>query len=368
MPSSAQQAAPTHSGSELPQSTAAPRLSAVTSPALPASGSALIFFFMKSLAAFLFTAFASVAALAYDPLAAPKAGSITPQDFTVTDDARHRDIPIRVYLPEGKAAAPVVLFSHGLGGSRENSPYLGQHWAARGYAVVFLQHAGSDDKVWKEKPVAERMDSLKGAASLTNLVDRVHDVPAVLDQLDRWNKAEGHALSGRLDLAHVGMCGHSFGAVTTQAVSGQNSPLTGQRYTDARIKAALAMSPSGPRRNVDPGTAFGSVKIPWMLMTGTLDASPIGGETPESRLKVFPALPPGGKYELVLDGAEHSAFGDRPLPGETRKHNPNHHHAILALSTAFWDAYLRDDADAKKWLDGEDAKSVLEKADRWQRK
>src|SRR6478735_4138978 len=112
---------------------------------------------MKSLAAFLFTTFASVAARAYDPLAALKAGQTTPQDFAVTDDARHREIPVRVYLPEGKTAAPVVLFSHGLGGSRENSPYLGQHWAARGYAVVFMQHAGSDEKVWKTAPAAERM-------------------------------------------------------------------------------------------------------------------------------------------------------------------------------------------------------------------
>ena len=322
---------------------------------------------MKSLAAFLIPAFASIAALAYDPLSAPKADQVSPQDFTVKDDTRHREIPIRVYLPEAKTAAPVVLFSHGLGGSRENSPYLGKHWAARGYAVVFMQHAGSDEKVWKDAPVAERMAALKAATSVQNLMDRVRDVPAVIDQLERWNKAEGHALTGRLDLAHLGMCGHSFGAVTTQAVSGQNSPIVGQRFTDARIKAAFAMSPS-IRKGVDPANAFGSVKIPWLLMTGTLDDSPVGEVSPESRLKVFPALPPGDKYELVLDGAQHSAFSDRPLPGDKQARNPNHHRAILALSTAFWDAYLRDDADAKKWLNTDDAKTVLEKADRWQRK
>lgn len=313
-------------------------------------------------------ALAPAPARAYDPLAAPKASEMKPQDFSVTDQTRHRDIPIRVYLPEAKTAAPVVLFSHGLGGSRENSPYLGQHWSARGYAVIYMQHAGSDEKVWKDKPVAERMDSMKGAASLVNLLDRVRDVPAVIDQLERWNKEDGHALKGRLDLTHLGMCGHSFGAVTTQAVSGQNSPQTGQRFTDGRIKAAVAFSPSAARRGVDAATAFGKVKIPWMLMTGTLDASPISDQSPASRLEVYPGLPPGNKYELVLDGAEHSAFGDRPLPGETHPRNPNHHRAILALTTAFWDAYLRDDADAKKWLDGNDAKSVLEKADRWQRK
>ena len=79
-----------------------------------------------------------------------------------------------------------------------------------------------------------------------------------------------------------------------------------------------------------------------------------------SRLGVFPVLPPGNKYELVLEGAEHSAFGDRPLPGDKEPRNPNHHRAILALSTAFWDAYLRGDAAAKAWLDGAGPRTVLE--------
>ena len=46
----------------------------------------------------------------------------------------------------------------------------------------------------------------------------------------------------------------------------------------------------------------------------------------------------------------------------------NHHRAILAVTTDFWDAYLRDDAAARKWLDGEEVRGVLETNDRWQRK
>jgi hypothetical protein len=71
---------------------------------------------------------------------------------------------------------------------------------------------------------------------------------------------------------------------------------------------------------------------------------------------------------LVLDGAEHSAFSDTLLPGDKGKRNPNHHKAILAIGTAFWDAYLREDSAAKKWLDGDGPRSVLEKADTWQKK
>lgn len=180
---------------------------------------------------------------------------------------------------------------------------------------------------------------------------------------DGWRTTQ----AGRLELAKVGMSGHSFGAVTTQAVSGQSAAL-GKGFTDPRIKAAIAMSPSPPRRGGDTSRAFGEVKIPWMLMTGTKDEAPIGGITAKDRLTVFPALPRGNKYELVLDNAEHSVFTERKLPGERQPRNPNHHRAILAVSTAFWDAYLRDNSAARAWLDGEAVRRVFEKNDRWQSK
>lgn len=303
----------------------------------------------------------------YDPLqvAADEAPAIL--DDTVRDSVRDREIPIRVWLPTAKTAQPVVLFSHGLGGSREGSQFLGKQWAARGYVVVYLQHVGSDTSVWRDESLGKRMAAMRAAASGENLLLRVKDVPAVLDQLQKWNADSQHALAGRLDLNRIGMSGHSFGAVTTQAVSGQSLGGRWITFTDPRIKSAIAFSPSGPRGR-SPDKAFADVKIPWMLMTGTNDVSPIGDMDVPSRLSVYPALPPGGKYELVLDGAEHSAFSDRALPGDRASRNPNHHRVILALSTAFWDATLREDKPAREWLDGEGPRTLLEPADRWQHK
>ena len=302
----------------------------------------------------------------YNPLTLPASADVRTSDLTVRDEARQRDIPLRIYLPAASHPAPVVLFSHGLGGTRAGSAFLGRHWAGRGYAVVFLQHPGSDDTVWKDEPSAKRLAAMRQAASLANLLLRVQDVPAVIDQLESWNKAAGHALAGRLDLTRIGMSGHSFGAVTTQAVSGQSLPLGGLRFTDARIRAAVAFSPSSPRRG-DPATAFGSVKIPWLLMTGTKDTALIGDQDAASRLQVYPHLPVSlDKYELVLDNAEHSVFTDRALPGDREPRNPNHQRAILAISMAFWDAYLRDDAAARAWLQGAGPRRVLEERDRWQ--
>lgn len=304
---------------------------------------------------------------AYDPLAVPAGRRGGPLDLVVKDAARSREIPVLVYLPSSREPAPVVLFSHGLGGTRHGCAYLGEHWSARGYVAVFLQHPGSDDTVWRGERLADRMGAMQRAASGRNFLLRVRDVPAVLDQLERWNRQEGHALKGRLDMQRVGMSGHSFGAMTTQAVSGQAFVAGRAPFTDARIRAAIAFSPSSPRQG-DPKQAFGGVKIPWLLMTGTHDTAPIGDQTVASRLQVFPALPPGSKYELVLHEAEHSAFTERALVGDRKPRNPNHHRAILAISTAFWDATLKDDALARAWLDGEGPRSILEPKDRWQRK
>lgn len=312
-----------------------------------------------------------VLAAVYTPLVLPPDTVPEQLDLTVSDQSRQRALPVRIYLPSVDEPAPVLLFSHGLGGSREGSAYLGRHWAGRGYVVVLLQHPGSDEAVWRDVPPAQRINAMQRAGNLRNFLLRVKDVPAVLDQLTAWHREPGHPLNGRLDLARVGMAGHSFGAITTQAVSGQQ-PRQGQGFQDSRIKAAIVMSPSTPR-HYQASEAFGGVKLPWLLLTGTHDIARLmdvnlGGADLESRLGVFPALPAGGKYELVLHGAEHSAFTDRALPGDQGKRNPNHHRAILAVSTAFWDAWLRDDASARAWLDGDEVRRVLEPADRWQRK
>ncbi len=264
------------------------------------------------------------------------------------DEQRKRVVPLKVYLSESDQPAPVILFSHGLGGSRENNRYLGMHWADHGYAAVFVQHAGSDEDVWKSVRLAERMGALKAAASVDSALQRHTDVTFVIDQLTEWNRQAGHALHGRLNLERIGMSGHSFGAVTTMAVAGRKFPFN-RDFREPRIDAFLAMSPQ-PGKGVPPDAAFGHLDSPILCMTGTRDASPIdAGLKPADRRKVFAAMPDGNKYQLVLDGAQHFAFGDA-AGRRTRVRNPRHHPAIQKISLQFWDAYLKDDAEAKDWL------------------
>jgi predicted dienelactone hydrolase len=302
----------------------------------------------------------------YDPLAVePPASLPAPLDLEVTDDSRDRKIPVRVWLPSDGRRAPVIVFSHGLGGARDGNAYLGRHWSGRGFCVVFLQHAGSDEAVWRDLPFPERLPALRKAVNLSTTLDRYRDVPAVLDRLAAWNDEAGGPLEGRLDPDRIGIAGHSFGAVTAQGVCGQRTADGRTPFTDRRIGAALLMSPSLPRIG-DGTTAFGGVTVPWMIMTGTEDDSPVGNATPESRREVFASLPAGEKYELVLFQGEHQAFGDRVLPGSKRPRDPNHHRVVLALSTAFFEAFLRGDAAALAWLESDAPRSVLAEGDLWQ--
>jgi dienelactone hydrolase len=300
---------------------------------------------------------------AYDPLAVVE-GKAEIVDLVVRDLARDREIPLRVYLPPGRMAAPVVLFSHGLGGSREGNSYLGNHWAGRGYVAVFLQHPGSDEAVWKEVPAARRMAELNKAASVENFRKRAADVPAVLDALAAWEMADEHGLKGRLDLDKVGMAGHSFGAKTTQVVVGETLLLVGDSLREERIDAAVMMSPSPPAVG-DPAAAFAGIRIPCLLMTGTRDDSPIGGTSPADRLRVFPHLRQAPAWQVVFEDGDHMIFGDRGLLGR-RVEKGRYHRPILALTTAFWDLHLKQDPAAAAWLEGEGARTVLSAGDRWE--
>lgn len=283
------------------------------------------------------------------------------------DDARKREVPLKIYYVPAKQPQPVIVFSHGLGGSRINNPYLGNHWAQHGFVVVFVQHLGSDESVWKNVPLREIKSALQKAASHQAAMDRVKDIPFVIDQLQKWNRDESNALFNRLDLEHLGMTGHSFGAVTTQAMMGQVFP-GGRTETETRFDAFLPMSPS-THRTMKPQDSFGNVTKPVLCMTGTRDESPIRSHTTaETRAKVFrDGLSPGDKYQVVFKDAEHHAFGDRKV--RRGKRVAHHHPAILKISTQFWNAYLKGDLKAKKWLQSAqvrtDAKLVKEDVWEW---
>jgi predicted dienelactone hydrolase len=292
------------------------------------------------------------------------------------DAARQREVPVKVRWPDAAASSagplPVVLFSHGLGGTREGGAVWGEAWAAAGFVVVHLQHAGSDlAAVRAVTNTFADQRALRSAAGPAQLLARLRDVSFGLDEIGRRHAARQERwASVRPD--QVGMCGHSFGAHTTLGMAGQ-------RYggfdgvTEPRLAAFIAFSPSLPAVG-DARQAFERITRPLLCITGTLDSDVVGvGATPERRRAVFDALPPGNKAQLVLTDADHMTFAGQtgraveivPRQQLTRDLQPAHHALVANITADWWRATLLDDAAARTRLT---APKGLNPGDSWQQK
>lgn len=266
-----------------------------------------------------------------------------------TDAARGgRVVPYKLYLPKGPGPYPVVVHSHGLGGSREASTYILQAVAEAGYVVVAMQHAGSDSALLQGggRPVGEAALVAAGRAGMTGEAarGRYGDLPFVLDQL-----AKDPALKGKADFSRIGMSGHSFGALATLTAAGQRlaAAPADTEFAEPRIKAAIAYSPNKPRGD-DPRQAFARVKTPMLHFTGTADTTPFDLEkNPFERTAPFQAIVGADQYLVVLDGADHALFGGRRAQaGQLKPGDQAQMEIVKAETIRFWDAYLKGDKAA----------------------
>jgi predicted dienelactone hydrolase len=297
----------------------------------------------------------------------PPAPAATVADIKLEwhDVARNRDVPAKIYFPkEGAGPFPIIIFSHGLGGSRDGYEYLGKHWAGCGYVSVHLQHLGSDDSIWKDVPAADRTRSVqKAAMNISNALNRPPDVQFAIDQVEKLN-ADGTApLKGRLDLKSIAVAGHSFGGYTTLAIAGQTFmlPLNAtKRYDEPRIKAAIQMSAPAPALRRDLDTAYGSITIPVMHMTGTKDFLEILPQTTAADRRIpFDHMSHAETCLVIFNDGDHMIFSGRGRVGAPEKlaQDEAFQKLICAGTTAFWDAYLKGSNAAKHWLlDGDYAK------------
>jgi len=266
------------------------------------------------------------------------------------DSARNRDVPVRIRMPDGAASAPLILFSHGLGGSLDGGTLWGQAWVDAGFVVVHLQHPGSDRSILLSGAGGGIGGALRAAMTPAQLDARVADVKFVLDQIPA-RRSEGQCALTRIDMAHIGMSGHSFGAHTTQALAGQRFASTAASTAEPRVRASLAFSPSPPGIGSD-AEATARMTRPFLTITGTEDTTPVvPGVRAADRERPFRAMPPGDKYLLVLKGAQHADFSGNA--GGFRHAGPDAHvrAAVIETSIAFWRWTLLGDRTAKTALD-----------------
>ncbi len=311
---------------------------------------------------------------------------------TLHDEARDKDLEVVIRSPRVEKtpakgtepiAFPMVVFSHGMGGSGETFAELTEHWASHGYVVVLPTHADS----LKFRSREERRGFVRNPREATRTVDlaqRVGDVKFLLDSIPAIEKEAGLTGKATIDREHLCVAGHSAGAFTAQLAIGMRArgqQVVGERglpltsIGDARFKGAIIISGQGVVGGALTKDSWASVDRPILTITGSLDTSRASNQTPESRQDSFTysrGREKGGPpaYLLFIEGATHSSYAGKSasrVRGETPTTASKVITDAVASSTlALLDMVSKDDEAAKRYLESDAIEEISKDAVRWE--
>ncbi|WP_068782612.1 alpha/beta hydrolase family protein [Paenibacillus sp. GM2] len=247
-------------------------------------------------------------------------------------------------LSQVESAYPVLLFSHGFSGHKNQNTFQVEELASHGYIVVGIDHTySSTASVFADGRVAPYVQQDLNSPSYLDQANAgwVEDAKFVLDQVERLaNDDPDNRFTGRLDLQNVGMFGHSFGGATS----------TQMLMEDERIKAAM---------NLD-GVLYGKQRIPagglakpFLMMSadGSLNSvqqiqEPELRQMMEGLLARYEHVAEGGNYWMKVNHMTHMGFTDLYLlsPLFERMEGVDvrqAHRLINAYSLDFFNHYLK---------------------------
>ncbi len=224
---------------------------------------------------------------------------------------------------------PLILFSHGFLGAGDQTIFLMEAFARKGYVVATLNHA---DSLFQKRTKPIEPPKFADAKSWTDqkFRDRQEDMTALLDHLLELSGKKGSFLHERVDANMIGACGHSLGGYTVLGLAG-----AWESWRDERIKAVLAMSPYSM-----PFLTQGSIaeiKVPVMIQGGTLDFGITPFQPPIYNKLTAP------KYLLVLKNETHLGWTNLISLGKTTLEVVQDGNAqlITDYSVAFFDRHMR---------------------------
>jgi len=201
---------------------------------------------------------------------------------------------------------PLLLFSSGLESFRGQSTFLMEQLASQGYivasvdypyesaAVVFADGRIALPKIWVPGGTSAAEDRYK--AQLVAI--RVADNRFVVDTFLQLNATPHTFWSGKIDVSHLGIFGHSLGGATAiQACQG-----------DSRFKACLDLDGELRAQITD-------LKQPIMFMETTNEQwdSALDKNRQLQREAALFESPGNDRYKVVIQGAGHLNFTDLPF-------------------------------------------------------
>jgi len=267
------------------------------------------------------------------------------EDLVLNDRAREKALQLRVSFPKTGAAYPVILFSHGAWGTKDEYQPLIRFWVKRGYVCIQVNH--SDSSALGGRP---------GMNGFRDWANRPRDLAFIIDSLGKIEK-RFPALRNKFDPARIGVGGHSFGAHTAQLLGGLQArgPFrqsgASLQFKDDRITAILLLSPPGSNQLSAAASDWTELTLPMMTITGTRDHSRRVDRDYTWRTEPYQFSPAGDKYLLIIDNADHNLGGitGRRRPDKWRD-DARQVQLVQWASVHFWDAYLKDTAAARAYL------------------
>ena len=290
------------------------------------------------------------------------------------DERRQKNLGILVRYPvvsPGETRKfPLVIFSHGAGGSDSAFPDLTAHWASHGYIVVLPTHSDSLKLSAGWEDLASLKRDLDSLIRDVKPLDRLADVTFLLDSVgiiqDRVKGLRDQDGEGRIDRDRIAMAGHSAGALTAQMAAGvkvrgvaPGALLEARSVGDPRIDAAILISGQGTTNRMFIDQSWNELSKPMLVITGSKDIAAIGSETPASRREPFEKAKPGDKYLVFIDGATHSSYQGRGPAARLDREQPTDAELEMITSVtssatlAFLDLYLKDAPAARAYLGSE---------------
>jgi predicted dienelactone hydrolase len=282
-------------------------------------------------------------------------------------------------VPVSGNSLPVVIYLPGLGESRTAGERWRTAWAQAGYAVLSLQLLNEDQKGCSS--VAARRGDF-GALARERYGNpatsaRLKALASLLTELQTGQTANG-ALVHRLDLSHVAIAGFDVGAYTSMLVAGETPKAETQlEFLPIPVAAIVALSPHADFSGSGLSTRYQSITMPVLSVSGDADTDATGIiSSPTLRKAPFEYMPSRDAYLLWLSNTTHAAFsgsahateaGEGPSSSQRRDRlglggtsqgglsaSPTDRalnvSLIQGITTAFLDAYLKQDTVALEWL------------------
>nr|NDG60740.1 acetylhydrolase [Betaproteobacteria bacterium] len=273
-------------------------------------------------------------------------------EFAWQDSARKRAVPARFYRPLARdradgAARPLVLFSHGLGGSRSGYRYLSDYLATEGIACLHPQHIGSDRSIWSAGSPFTVGSRLLAASQDAEAIARVQDLRFCLDQLFASEFAD------QIDRQRIVVAGHSYGANSALLMGGARVVRNGigVDLRDARPKAVIAMSAPPFYGEASWTSILSSMKLPSLHITCSEDVIRIPGllSGADDRVAIFEATAGLPKCLTMFEGGSHSVFTDREASGGFETNRRIKRASCLLIAAFLRLTFDQDPAGMRRW-------------------